>query len=262
MTARFVRCLWIGIYIVVGVPKICLSSLHHLHSRYYYIIIHPAKEEIMALFQDFSFSKPSSRRIIYDEVPPQEDIHPSRSPSPFSSSSSNKRPSISDSIYDFSDQSLSTYSSAPISTRLVGPDRRRNSLAREYFETIRARRQCAVRQQCDPRRASAIRLYVENLLSEDASCPELHPSSVGMNFPSPRRSAPLQTSSYCYQTSNTTSEEEGEDDDEVEAMKGLTIVEKAGGGQRLVSGPSIASRKRHSVQKNIKLKSKPARTRH
>lgn len=211
----------------------------------------------MALFRDFSFSEPASEANSYDDLAPLEDYRRSRSSSPSSYIPMNKRLSISDSLYDYtslngtssSSSSISSQSTIPISARLLGADRRKNSLAREYFETIRARRQCAIRQQCDPRRASAIRIYVENLLSEEASY-ELHPSSVGMSFPSPTRSTP---NSFCEGNLSSTSTEDEED--EVEAMKGLSIVENSSKQRSGVVGSSF-SRKRHSVQKSTRTKTK------
>ena len=210
----------------------------------------------MALFRDFSFSKPASGSNSYEDVAPIGDYRGSRSSSPFSYTSMNSRLSVSDPLYDYtslndtsSSSSISSQSSIPISARLLGADRRRNSLARDYFESIRARRQCAIRQQCDPRRASAIRIYVENLLSEEASY-ELHPSSVGMKCAVPSRSTPA--SFYDGNTSPTSTEDE---EDEIEGMKGLSIIENPN-IQRSAATSSSSSRKRHSVQKNTKLKPK------
>jgi hypothetical protein len=214
----------------------------------------------MDLFSDFSFSKASSRRPNYDDVGPVEDIstRSSRSPSPFSSSSSisssQRGFSESSNTLDYSEHIGQTLPSppTPISSRLLGADRRKQSTAKEYFETIRSRRQCAIRQQCDPRRASAIRAYVESLISETEGYPnEMHPSSSPMIFPASNTSAP---SLDMMDTVQRNLENTMYEDDELEALRDLSIAEVP---TKYRSGSiSTSSKKSHSVQKSSRAKPK------
>ncbi|MCJ1332525.1 hypothetical protein MMC10_009218 [Thelotrema lepadinum] len=213
----------------------------------------------MDLFQDFSFSKPSqhTQQDVVDEIEPVGDISPgsSRSASPYSSSSYfSPNPSLMDlsntteefPSYDI-DEFPSAYPTTPISSRLLGMQRKRSN-ATKYFDTVRQRRQSAVRLQCNPHNAANIRSYVERFLSEREGSPtSQHPSSINQTYLPPPTSAPREDL-------NLTSAESSSEDDEAEAFKALSLKDRPTNSDRRVSGSG--RQKSYAVQKSAKGRTK------
>ncbi|KAI4153029.1 MAG: hypothetical protein LQ340_002551 [Diploschistes diacapsis] len=220
----------------------------------------------MDLFEDFSFSRPahSFQHNVIHEIEPTHDISPrsSREVSPFSTSSSMHSPyhSLMDLSHSYEPlpaldhdvYSSSTYPATPISSRLLGLDRRR-STAREFFDGVRQRRQSAVRLQCDPRNAASIRNYVERFINDEArSGSSRHPSSTSQGYIAPPTSAPMQDLKSSFTDSSS-------DEDEAEAFKTLSISDRPGGSDRPVSGSVSSGRRRsYAVQKSAKARLKPS----
>ena len=217
----------------------------------------------MDLFQDFSFSKPPQhiQQDIIDEIEPVGDISPrsSRSASPYSSSSSYFSPNIS--LMDLSntsepfpsydlDEYPSAYPTTPISSRLLGMQRKRSN-ATKYFDTVRQRRQSAVRLQCNPKNAENIRSFVERFLSEREGSPtSRHPSSMDQHYLPPPTSAPREDLS-------PNSADSSSEDDEAEAFKALSLKDGPAGYDRRTSGPIVSGRRKsYAVQKSAKGRSK------
>ena len=222
----------------------------------------------MDLFSDFSFSKPSSLRHCVSsqvDIAPYEELSPrsSRDPSPFSSAEANPSPHSSlvdltsmtnfNNAYELNQRLPSAYPTpGTISGRLLGMDKKRRQ-AREYFDTVRERRQSATRLQCDPRRAASIRNYVERFLAEgSASYGSRHPSSsLFGEYPMPPTSAP--TESIESDSTGSDSADEG-----AEAIQALTLGDSPAGSDRF-STRSTSSRRRRSyaVSKNSNGRVKP-----
>ena len=210
----------------------------------------------MDLFQDFSFSKAaqSIEQNVIDGIGPA-DISPrsSRDSSPFSSASSYFSPEMSlmdlsnttepFPAYDLNDCPSPAYPSTPISSRLQAVQRKRSN-AQNYFETIRQRRQSAVRLQCNPKNAASIRNYVERFLSQRAGTPSSrHPSCADQPYQAPPTSAPRDDF-------NLVSTDSSSEEDEAEAFKSLSIADGPSSSDRRTSG-SVAPgrRKSYAVQK-------------
>ena len=226
----------------------------------------------MDLFSDFSFSKPSSRPCDqFSELAPVDRISPrsSRSTSPCSPSSPYTGQYHSSfehmdttnhfDLYNFNPEPMTPRSASRKSSRSLGLDqRKRNTSPRGYFDMTRSRRQSAVRQLCDPRRASAIRLYVERFLSEEQGCiSEVHPSAMDQSgCPPPVTSAPSFGMSH--EMDAPSPDSSSADEDGIEDFKYLAISQKPNvSGRR--SSVVMPSRRNHPLQKNVKpaIKSRP-----
>lgn len=222
----------------------------------------------MDLFSDFSFSKPSSRQCDqFSELAPVDQASPrsSRSASPCAPNSPPStrqyQPSVQyiDSIeytdpYNLDLDPLVARSAPRKSSRPLGMDRRRNTPPRDYFDMTRSRRQSAVRQQCDPRRASAIRSYVERLLREgQGTISEMHPSSLHQSCPTSVTSAPARDSYGAEEIPSPGSS--STDEDEMEDFKYLAISENSASSSRRGSS-IISSRRNHAVRRSVRARPK------
>ena len=223
----------------------------------------------MALFQDFTFSPSSEQHAEERYIDPSDssDVSPrsSRSTSPFSASPSilSQSSSYMDPVHPISpfpslelSPSLAPTSSFPLSRCGPAPERQRRH-AQDFFSTVRSRRQSAVRLQCDPKRAASIRNYVERFLSDYESASSSptssrHPSSVESHIPPPT-SAPAEDASTMHMIKL-----ESEDDDEAEALQGLSLDDDVpgGNGARRISADALGlangRRRNYAVQKKVK----------
>ena len=220
----------------------------------------------MDLFQDFSFSKSVHHHNVIDDIAPAQDISPrsSRSSSPFSTSSSSSSTSPNQSfmnlsnateplpLLDLDEYSFPSYPTTPLSSRLPSMDKRRRS-AQVYFDTVRQRRQSAIRLQCDPKNAAGIRNYVERFLNSQCYSNDRSPSIADQPYMPPPTSAPMQD--FSLERMDSSSE-----DEEAEAFKSLSLSDRPNSNERLTSGASaFGRRKSYAVQKSTKSKTRISR---
>ena len=147
-------------------------------------------------------------------------------------------------------------SPTPISSRLPSMQKRRRS-AQVYFDTVRQRRQSAIRLQCDPKNAAGIRSYIERFLSSQASSSSTS-SSGNQTYMPPPTSAPMQGFEPAEQRMDSSSED---DEGEAEAFKALSLSDRCSGAstERHGSYSGSGRRKSYAVQKSSRSKTKLAR---